>query len=308
MLNDTVKRLLKNLRAKAEGVCFMTYNYYQGVLKERMSKFALALSVLGASLVLALGILSPALAASTTVRVSGDTAAGENQPGWLFNRDTSTSTPFEFTTDEASIGSGSLYVQPIGSNPADKFVGEYFYLDEVSTLDSFAYDFKIAGDGDAGDAEQFYLNVYTNLPGQDMDNYYDCRYDFVASTGSTSDFETFSIDKNTVPVHVQERGDADCPAAAEGLAGLPEGSTIRAISLNVGDTSTSASDEGIAGYLDNVVVSRSNGDVTTYDFEAKPLNKDECKRGGYEDFGYKNQGQCVADVMSSENSRHHREE
>lgn len=66
---------------------------------------------------------------TTTIIVSDDTAAGENQPGWMFNRDTSTDTPFYFTSTEASIGSGSLYVSPItntedGNN--DKFISELF--------------------------------------------------------------------------------------------------------------------------------------------------------------------------------------
>lgn len=37
-------------------------------------------------------------------------------------------------------------------------------------------------------------------------------------------------------------------------------------------------------------------------------SKDQCKQGGWQDFGqqYKNQGQCVAATQSNENSRHHR--
>lgn len=66
---------------------------------------------------------APALA-DETVRVMRD-----GQPGWLFNRDASTSTPYEFTTDEASTGYGSIYVPPITNQtgegdpePKDKFV------------------------------------------------------------------------------------------------------------------------------------------------------------------------------------------
>jgi hypothetical protein len=199
--------------------------------------------------------------------VSGDTAEGYNQPGWLFNRDTNTSTPFEFNDDQASIGEGSLHVLPIGEDPADKFIAEYFYLDLVDDFNSISYDFLIGSGGVESDAKHFYLNVYTNLPESDPNNFYDCRFDFVPSVGSLTDFTTFTVDKATTAAHVQGAG---CPTATEGLGGLPAGSTIRAFSINVGDTS--ANDQGLDGYLDNVVVSRA-GLIATYDFE--PASTDE---------------------------------
>jgi hypothetical protein len=54
-------------------------------------------------------------------------------------------------------------------------------------------------------------------------------------------------------------------------------------------------------------------DDVTYDFEAplpvQPSSKDECKDGGWMNFQtqYKNQGQCVASVVSNANSKHNRE-
>lgn len=53
---------------------------------------------------------------------------------------------------------------------------------------------------------------------------------------------------------------------------------------------------------------------TTYDFElvapkpVKPTDKDQCKDGGWKNFQtvYKNQGQCVASVVSNDNSKHNR--
>lgn len=35
--------------------------------------------------------------------------------------------------------------------------------------------------------------------------------------------------------------------------------------------------------------------------------KDDCKNGGFAAFGFKNQGQCIASVQSSQNSKHNRE-
>ncbi len=117
-----------------------------------------------------------ASAADTTVLVTGDTAPGENQPGWMFNRDASTSTPFEFNENEASIGVGSLNVLPIGANAADKFIGELFLNEAIADVDSFSYDFQIGSGGDASDANQFYLNVYANFGVSDDLKFYDCRY------------------------------------------------------------------------------------------------------------------------------------
>jgi len=208
--------------------------------------------------------MSPAFAANTTITVSGDTAAGENQPGWLFNRDASTSTPFEFNTDAHSIGLGSLYVKPIGSSPSDKFIGENFLASPVSDINSISYDFLIAGNGTVSSADQFYLNVYANI--DNSNNFYDCRYDYAPSTGSTSSFTTFTIHPNDTPIAVAHRGTriGSCPAT---LSGMPSGSYVRVFAINVGDTSNS--DTGLAGYLDNVVTDLTGG-VTTYDFEPLP--------------------------------------
>lgn len=46
-----------------------------------------------------------------------------------------------------------------------------------------------------------------------------------------------------------------------------------------------------------------NGDVPP---APQPESKNDCKKGGWADFGFKNQGQCIASVQSNENSRHNR--
>lgn len=202
-----------------------------------------------------------AYAADATIVVSGNTSAGENQEGWMFNRDTNTDTPFEFNTDKASMGNGSLYVLPIGANASDKFIAENFIKAPVSDLNSIAYDFLIAGNGESSDAEEFYLNVYATI--DNSNEYYDCRFDYVPNTGSTTDFNTATFLSTDTPVNVAKRGTriGACPAT---LAGMPGGSHVRAFAISIGDTS--ANDTGLAGYLDKVVVNRDSG-VTTYDLE-----------------------------------------
>ncbi len=218
--------------------------------------------------------LVPVLAA-TTVTVTGDTAAGENQPGWLFNRDMGTATPYEFNAAAASIGTGSLYVKPIGVNASDKFIGENFVNTPIANINTIAYDFKIGAGGVDTEEEHFYMNVYANFGVSPDDKFYDCRYSVVPTVGSTGGFTTVTFDP-TQSYPVATRGGASaspfmCPSVPADMDTLSAGSNIRVFSLNVGDTSTS--DLGLDGYLDNVVVNLDS-DVTTYDFEPVPVDTD----------------------------------
>lgn len=291
----------------------MRYSYYNGVSGESSNKLTLvASSILLALMVTFMTVVQSVSAASSTVTVTGNTSAGENQPGWLFNRDMRTSTPYEFNSDQESIGSGSLYVKPIsntntsglpGNDPnKDKFIAENFVQSAVSEFDSVSYDFLIAGpSGTASDASEFYLNVYANI--DNSTNFYDCRYDYVPSVGSTLGFTTASFSSTDTPTTVTKRGDR-IPACPATLAEMPEGSHVRVFAINVGGTSDS--DTGLAGYLDNVVVNAS-GNTTTYDFEPRltVANKDACKNGGWMTSNtpvYKNQGQCVSSFASNKNN------
>lgn len=277
-----------------------TYVIGQGVIKHQSITGRVVVAVVAAVFAAVLSMSLSASAATSTVVVTGNTAAGVNQPGWLFNRDVSTSTPYEFNTDEASIGAGSLYVQPIGANAADKFIAENFLLTPVADVDSVSYDFKIGAGGTVADKAHFYMSVYANFGQSDPLKFYDCRYSVVPTVGSTGGFTTVTFDP-TQAYPVTTRGGAEaspytCPAVPADMDNLSAGSTIRVFSLNIGDTS--ASDLGLDGYLDNVVVNAS-GDVTTYDFEPaiSPSNKDECKKNNWKTFNapaFANQGQCVS--------------
>ncbi|MES2749247.1 MAG: hypothetical protein V4606_02560 [Patescibacteria group bacterium] len=253
-----------------------------------------------------LSYASFAFAAPMTQVVSGDTSAGENQPGWLFNRDLTTATPFEFNTVAASIGTGSLYILPIGANASDKFIGENFINAPIADVNSISYDFKIAS-GTVADANQFYMSVYANFGTSSDDKFYDCRYNVVPTTGSTSAFTTVVFDP-TQAYDVTQRSSSPftCPAVPADMNLLSPDSNIRAFALNVGDTSTS--DVGLSGHLDNVVVNTDSSE-TIYDFEPEVVvpptatTKDDCKLGGYATYGFKNQGQCVKFVETGKDSR-----
>lgn len=222
--------------------------------------------------------------ASNTVVVTKNTSMGENLPGWMFNRDLSTSTPYEFSMDEASIGSGSLYVKPIANNymgengnckggvdqtGCNKFVSENFLNKSISDVKSIAYDFMIGSGGEASDAGQFYMNVYANFGVSDDLKYYDCRYNVVPTMGSTGDFTTVNFDPTmsypvTTRTTIGSESPFTCPAIPADMNTLSPDSNIRAFAISLGDTS--ASDLGLDGYFDNVVV-KINNVTTTYDFE-----------------------------------------
>jgi hypothetical protein len=252
----------------------LTYKHYDIKKGLTRTKTRLAVAFSGGALILGGGAMSlasfaTAHAASSTVTVTGNTAAAENQPGWMFNRDLSTSTPYEFNTDQHSIGSGSLYVKPIGTNPSDKFIAENFLNAPIANVPGISYDFRIGSGGSATQAGQFYMNVYANFGVSADDKFYDCRYDVVPTVGSTSAFTTVSFDP-TQAYPVTTRGGVNaspftCPAVPADMNLSSPDSNIRAFALNVGDTSTS--DVGLDGYLDKVVVA-TGSDTTTYDFEA----------------------------------------
>lgn len=209
--------------------------------------------------------------AATEVDVYGNTSTGENLPGWMFNRDTSTDTPYRFDSAEASLGDGSLHVLPIGANAADKMIAENFINTAMADVDEISYDFMIGSGGVEADKVHFYMNVYANFGESDDLKFYDCRYNVVPTVGSTSGFTTVTFDP-TLAYDVTTRGGASaspypCPAVPADMDLVSAGSNIRAFALNVGDTS--ASDEGLDGYLDNVVTV-VNGEETTYDFEPYP--------------------------------------
>ena len=217
--------------------------------------------------------ISSGSSTSETIVVSSNTSAGENLPGWMFNRDPGTDTPFVFNTDQSSIGAGSLYVLPIGSSsPSDKFIAENFINAPIADVDSISYDFMIGSGGENTDEEQFYMNVYANFGVSDDNKFYDCRYNIVPTTGSTGGFTTVTFDPNqSYPVTTRTGGSASpftCPSVPAQMDNLSPGSNIRVFSLNLGDTTVS--DEGIDGYFDRVVTVIDDGDnthTTTYDFD-----------------------------------------
>lgn len=211
---------------------------------------------------------------SETIVVRQDTGSFNEAGAWMFDRDQDTSTPFEFNTDERVIGNGALYVAPIGDNPSDKFIAEYFAKVNMGDLESFSFDFKMGAGVDVALANHFYMNVYVNRAGTDVNNWYECKYDVVATTGSTSGFTTVTFD----PTQAYPVTGANCPDVP---ADLGPDATIRSFAINVGDTSVN--DEGLEGYLDNVVMvtrDTANNVVRTTTFDLEPETPSTSGGGG----------------------------
>lgn len=199
----------------------------------------------------------------TTIVITGNTSAGENLPGWMFGRSVANATPFEFNFDKKSIGDGSLFVKPIGATAAHKFIGELFQKNLVSDVNSISFDYLM---GPTAVANQFYMNVYVNYAGASDTKFFDCRYDVIASSGSTSSFNTLTFDPSLTYTVVTSGAPTVLGACPASPSGMGPGAFIRAFSLNLGDTS--ASDATMSGYFDKVVVDLNSG-KTTYDFEPK---------------------------------------
>lgn len=250
-----------------------TYDSYKNLNKKFINRTvisAITLLLLVSGIYSAVALLNNAAAAGTQT-ISGNTSAGENLPGWMFNRDLSTTSPYVFQAGNASIGTGSLYAQPISNSSAsNKFIAEHFMVTPISDVNSISFDYKLGAGQPVNNGQHFYMNVYTNFAASDDLKFYDCRYNVIGTVGSTSSFTTLTFDP-TQAINVTQRNTSPhtCPAVPNDMdtIGGP-GSNIRAYSLSMGDTTLS--DTGVDGYFDNVVVNRDSDGVTVYDFEPTP--------------------------------------
>lgn len=233
----------------------------------------------------------PAFANSSTVIVDGNP-----DDGWMFNPDPANVTPAGFTDVQASIGDGSIHVEPIQNVAnAEKFILQYEPSSPILVKDfeSFSIDFKI--DGDQSKFKQFYINFYVLTPDPNDGSWYDCRFDYIASSGSATDWTALAFASTDAANAKGDKIGGACPSSP---SGMPEGSTILRLSVNLGDTS--GNDTGLGGYFDNAQLTVA-GSTTTFDFEPYkvPATADDCKDGGWQNVKkadgtpFKNQGDCI---------------
>jgi hypothetical protein len=248
----------------------------------------------------------------TEIDIYGSTYDALTDPtgtGWFFNPAPPFTAPFEFNDDEAVIGDGAFFGGPISSDGQSKIIANLQSFTDVATFESFSYDFNIASNA-ASDENEFYLNVYANFGSTDPNNFYDCRYDVVPSTGTVGGFETvtFAADATVTTVTTSDSSPHTCPSTIGEMEVIDPGSVIRAFTLNIGDTGTQ--DTGVSGYFDNVVLEPLT-ELTVYDFE--PANKKvgpvlECVAdlgdGVYEArFGVDNKNEVAVDIPFGDNNK-----
>lgn len=201
---------------------------------------------------------------TSTEIVRGNTAAGYNQPGWLFYN---ASDEFEFNNDQSSVGNGSLYIKPISSVAAKKFEAEFYLFDKIANVNKISYDYKMAGNGQPSDADDFYMNVYANYGSSAGNKFFDCKYlvrlndaQVQAAGFTTNPFDV----TQSYPKTTSDTSPHTCPDVPADMDLQVPNSTIRSFIITVGDSS--AQDTGLAGYLDKVVVN-TKATLKTYDFE-----------------------------------------
>lgn len=202
---------------------------------------------------------------SKTIYSRPPIVSGNPDDSWVFNADEPYVTPAGFTTDEASTGTGSLHVEPITNSTSNhaKFILRYVPDSEISLLDldDFSIDFLIDDAGTSYDVNQFYINLYTLTPDSDDGGWYDCRFDYVSTSGSISSWTSLRFDGATTATATGDKIGGACPSSYDQM---PMGSKVLFISVNLGDTS--GNDSGVGGYFDNAVMTL-DGNTTSWDFE-----------------------------------------
>lgn len=161
----------------------------------------------------------------------------------------------------------------------------------IADIEYIEYDFfPLTCPNPATCYKQFYLNVYTHRA-EDGGLWYDCRLDFVPSEGAVGQWNTFTINSDTISSAYERKG--ACPDGLGGLiitgtgqktgvaafengtgagyefllgaAGEPTNDDNPLIfTFNMGDTSFAA-DDGLVGYFDNIRVKIKNRPLIIYD-------------------------------------------
>jgi hypothetical protein len=183
-----------------------------------------------------------------------------NRHGWWF--------PSEgivywgFNGDDASIGNGSVWFEPLGPSAIDQFIAWVPGVNQVSDLVGLSYDYKMTN-GDPADVNRFYVLLWVDQPENGIGTlffpgYYDCQYAYLPSGGNVGQWKTVTPNFSNPDGY---GGAGSCPSNPGGLSA---GTQIIQLSLNAGEET--AHDDGLEGRFDNVVVTTPSG-TTTYDFE-----------------------------------------
>jgi len=213
-----------------------------------------------------------------------------------------------FSTSQSSVGEGSLFVEPLSGEEKDyavasfslgRFTGQkkkkWGKGSDTSTSDededepdllSISYDYYVNG-VDASSEQYFFMSLYAFSPestdsgtttssrrrrrtqrgikrGGKKKNLSTCRFDYVPSAGTFQTWETMFVDESSLADIVEAlQDDFECPQT---FGEMPDDTIFSKITINIGNETTTDAD--VSGYLDNVIITFSEG-FLEFDFEPK---------------------------------------
>ena len=259
-------------------------------------------------------MLSVTLLVAQSVSAAPITVTPTNTLGWL-NGDTTTGGSVNFVVDPSpSLGTGALELKTNSTSTAKaEYVNALVTPVYMNAISEIAYQTKQIAASFAGGSADFKLFIDMN-----GDNTVDTSLIFKPYLQNFGD-----PDSNPVFITGWQTWDVAVGlfASTESIGGLAndgtlyrlyevftkpgnENARIMAIGVSVGPDSPNYNI-----HVDGVFIND-----LFYDFEPgaepedpKPTSADQCKDGGWVNFDFKNQGQCVAYVQSNEHSRLHRQ-
>lgn len=281
----------------------MVYTNSQGVVVKDKNKLVLFFVALSFAIMSAIGMFLPTLAASTVV------VTPDNTQGWL-EADVRPDGEVNFVEDSASpYPDGALQLKTDDTNTAKaqylrEESGSLGDIEELSywtkqvdgpavASASFQVLVDLNGEGAEGFTTLVFEPYWQNELGDPAPVEFDTWQEWNVLDGgllwSSSTF-TDNLECSVVsgaggpPLYTLEELTTNCPDAV-----------LLAIGVNVGTFNA-----GYDIYVDGVTF---NG--TTYDFELtnNPEVKDDCKKDGWMDYGFRNQGQCIRFVNTGQDSR-----
>lgn len=277
----------------------MVYTNNLGVVVKDKSRLAMFLVAISFAIVATIGMILPARADSTVVVTPSNTQGwqeGDMREGGEVNYVNDSTSPYP---------DGALQLKTDGDTASK---AQYLRQENISIndVDELSYHTKqVSGPAVADPSFQ----VIVDLNGGDIEDggfatlVYEPYWNGTITQGVWEQWDVNASDANLWST--RNFTDGTC-ITVNGAGGPPFYSLddIRAI----------CPDAVVLGIGVNVGTFNVNYDVyadgitlndTTYNFELtnEPTNKNDCKQGGWEDFGFRNQGQCIRFVNTGQDSR-----
>jgi hypothetical protein len=246
-------------------------------------------------------VVAPVASAATTTTVTPTSLNGWyiEADSWPTESDPGT---VKFVADSTSMGDGALELVTPNNNDAYAQITKdvSIPIDEVTEA---SYMTKtLAGPAFASAAFAFGLDTDAN---GDVEKYYSYEpYSQITDYTELTSWQTWDV----LSGKMWTGGTGQALVTWDAVKSANPGAVVKSITVYQGTYNP--------GYTVNVDAVTLNG--TMYDFEQAQqkqvaTNKDDCKSNGWKNLvsanskDFKNQGQCVASVVSSDKSKHNRE-